>query len=564
MPSNDSPTSLSNRLSTGNTKRPRSPSQQPRDADVTVALNARRVSQKTSLESTALRNQSSALVANASNSCIPQQATQGVKKSVGVGLGSEEEDRIIPQVQANTSSSGPQGDEAGRLEGNTVGNVKTAMVFNGNAAITSNRNAVVNSIANGTTAPNGSAVMASISDDASNRNAVATSIDKDAISDGGTTALASIGNAALASNKNAAKASKSKAGTSGAATSEASGRGSGGGNDKNGSCRYDSSLGLLTTKFVQLLRHSQDGVLDLNAAADTLRVQKRRIYDITNVLEGIGIIEKKSKNNIKWRQQLDASRACERELAVLKADLEHLTQEEEMLDDQIRQVRTKLKDLASGDQCSSYAYVTYQDIKSIPELKGDTLIAIKAPPGTELEVPDPEDGALYGERKHQIHLKSTDGPIECLLVSPGDEEKIPGLPSSAATPSDLPHADEHVHAPENPPLNAHVDTHNTSAPETVPDATATPAPNVFDIASAAPVQASFSAPPNPFESSPIFGDPPSLADPFSCEVENIANPSRLTPPPVDQDFYLTLDDDTVANTRGLIDFYDIFANEGAS
>ena len=29
--------------------------------------------------------------------------------------------------------------------------------------------------------------------------------------------------------------------------------------------------------------------------------QKRRIYDITNVLEGIGLIEKKSKNNIQWK-----------------------------------------------------------------------------------------------------------------------------------------------------------------------------------------------------------------------------------------------------------------------
>lgn len=47
-------------------------------------------------------------------------------------------------------------------------------------------------------------------------------------------------------------------------------------------CRYDSSLGLLTTKFVKLLRDSDDGVLDLNVAAEQLNVQKRRIYDITN------------------------------------------------------------------------------------------------------------------------------------------------------------------------------------------------------------------------------------------------------------------------------------------
>lgn len=40
----------------------------------------------------------------------------------------------------------------------------------------------------------------------------------------------------------------------------------------------------------------------VSQAADTLAVrQKRRIYDITNVLEGIGLIEKKSKNSIQWK-----------------------------------------------------------------------------------------------------------------------------------------------------------------------------------------------------------------------------------------------------------------------
>ncbi|KAL8220735.1 UNVERIFIED_CONTAM: Transcription factor e2f2 [Gekko kuhli] len=64
--------------------------------------------------------------------------------------------------------------------------------------------------------------------------------------------------------------------------------------------RYDTSLGLLTKKFIHLLSESEDGVLDLNRAAEVLDVQKRRIYDITNVLEGIQLIRKKSKNNIQW------------------------------------------------------------------------------------------------------------------------------------------------------------------------------------------------------------------------------------------------------------------------
>ena len=40
-----------------------------------------------------------------------------------------------------------------------------------------------------------------------------------------------------------------------------------------GNCRYDSSLGLLTKKFVNLVEAAPDGVLDLNKAADALAVR---------------------------------------------------------------------------------------------------------------------------------------------------------------------------------------------------------------------------------------------------------------------------------------------------
>lgn len=64
--------------------------------------------------------------------------------------------------------------------------------------------------------------------------------------------------------------------------------------------RYDTSLNLTTKRFLDLLAQSPDGVVDLNWASQVLDVQKRRIYDITNVLEGIRLISKKSKNNIQW------------------------------------------------------------------------------------------------------------------------------------------------------------------------------------------------------------------------------------------------------------------------
>ena len=64
-----------------------------------------------------------------------------------------------------------------------------------------------------------------------------------------------------------------------------------------------SSLSVLTRRFISLMNKSECLMFDLNYAAHALGVQKRRIYDITNVLEGIGIIEKTSKNTIHWKAE---------------------------------------------------------------------------------------------------------------------------------------------------------------------------------------------------------------------------------------------------------------------
>ncbi|CAL1267887.1 unnamed protein product [Larinioides sclopetarius] len=64
--------------------------------------------------------------------------------------------------------------------------------------------------------------------------------------------------------------------------------------------RYDTSLGQLTKKFLKLLSDATDGIVNLNTACSLLAVPKRRLYDITNVLEGAGLIQKTSRNNIQW------------------------------------------------------------------------------------------------------------------------------------------------------------------------------------------------------------------------------------------------------------------------
>lgn len=62
--------------------------------------------------------------------------------------------------------------------------------------------------------------------------------------------------------------------------------------------KHDNSLGVLTKQFVELIQKQDKHCIDLNEAVKHLKVQKRRIYDITNVLEGIGLIQKTNKNKI--------------------------------------------------------------------------------------------------------------------------------------------------------------------------------------------------------------------------------------------------------------------------
>lgn len=70
------------------------------------------------------------------------------------------------------------------------------------------------------------------------------------------------------------------------------------------------------------------------------------------------------------------------------------------------------------------AYVTDDDIRSIPSFRDKTLIAIKAPSGTTLAVPyaTDDDHTPPSRRKYQIFLKSENGPVDIYLVSNNEEE----------------------------------------------------------------------------------------------------------------------------------------------
>ncbi|EMS60710.1 Transcription factor E2FA [Triticum urartu] len=187
--------------------------------------------------------------------------------------------------------------------------------------------------------------------------------------------------------------------------------------------------GELTKKFISLLKQAEDGILDLNHVAEILVVKKRRIYDITNVLEGIGLLEKKLKNRIRWRGLDDSGANLDNEFSVLETELENLKLQEKALDNRISEMHEKVRELTEEENNQRWLYLTEDDIKGLPCFQNETLIAIKAPHGTTLEVPDPDEAGDYVQRRYTIVIRSTMGSIDLYLVSKFEEnmEELVGV-----------------------------------------------------------------------------------------------------------------------------------------
>lgn len=181
----------------------------------------------------------------------------------------------------------------------------------------------------------------------------------------------------------------------------------------NNNCNKNkNTLTDLTERFIDLLERTPDGMIDLNNASKVLDVKKRRIYDITNVLEGIGLLQKISKSTIQKTTNQHISTTANLHqlhsgLPQMSAEMEKqqlleihaLKQKDQILEAEIKMLEQQI----NSDLCSEQAFVTYHDVKQF--FINQTVIAVKAPPNTRLEV----------NENLQIWMKSDSGEIEVYL-----------------------------------------------------------------------------------------------------------------------------------------------------
>lgn len=78
----------------------------------------------------------------------------------------------------------------------------------------------------------------------------------------------------------------------------------------------------------------------------------------------------------------------------LEMEIQTLDQMEKELDHYITQSQFSYDMETEDEENKRFAYVTYRDIRGIKEFSEQTVIAIKAPAETKLEVPDPQEVSI--------------------------------------------------------------------------------------------------------------------------------------------------------------------------
>ena len=184
--------------------------------------------------------------------------------------------------------------------------------------------------------------------------------------------------------------------------------------------RQENSLGELTKNFIKYIKEKKNKEVNINDVVKKLKVKKRRIYDITNVLEGyiyhliiivgIGFIKKIEKTKIKWlkdelfKDELDEDNdEYEHQNAVTsKQKSTYLIKEHDKINTDIIQLRENIDRLLDSDEFAKYGYVSFNDLKCLCEDESVNLLAIHAPIGTTMDIPDPESCALVYKNAFEV------------------------------------------------------------------------------------------------------------------------------------------------------------------
>jgi transcription factor E2F3 len=166
------------------------------------------------------------------------------------------------------------------------------------------------------------------------------------------------------------------------------------------------TLASLTRDFIGLLRSGEGTEVDLAMAEHRLKASRRRLYDVANVLEGVGLVTRTDRSAVRWIGRPARTRTRRppvKSLQEREADIDRMT---EVAD-------RALADLMHSERFELFGWFSEEDFAALAAESSFDLFAIKGPRSMTLEVFD------EGDSEHRVVCKAVSGRIELMPIGGG-------------------------------------------------------------------------------------------------------------------------------------------------
>eukprot|EP00056_Hartaetosiga_gracilis_P006728 m.99719 g.99719 ORF g.99719 m.99719 type:complete len:556 (-) comp12540_c0_seq1:219-1886(-) len=202
--------------------------------------------------------------------------------------------------------------------------------------------------------------------------------------------------------------------------------------------RAEKSLGALTKRLVEAVNEN-GGTLNLREfCKDLSPSNNRRIYDVVNVLEGVGYLTRIEKHVIQRRgdiamRSLEGGPNAYASLSQMRNEVEAIDGEMRLFFELHKILQGEMDNFAIQNQVRTFSFVNQDNIIGLDIFKGKTKLTIQAPTGAILTVPRPI--LLHnGKLSYDLVLHSDLDPIDVSLIV--DEEEIVLKPPTSQASND--------------------------------------------------------------------------------------------------------------------------------
>jgi hypothetical protein len=158
----------------------------------------------------------------------------------------------------------------------------------------------------------------------------------------------------------------------------------------------------LTKEYISYLMSNAGSEVDIGKAEQVLSASKRRLYDVTNVLAGVGLVERRGKSQVKWVGRQPRADHPDAEAA--------LKRKEASTDAMLAFVNRALSELVDSPRFQEHGWLCEEDIEKLDPDGAVHLFALRGPPSMTIEFADHEAGA------HHMVCRAENGRIEMIPI----------------------------------------------------------------------------------------------------------------------------------------------------